>query len=505
MEVKILIIDDDNWKQAIYKNLCDDLDDEKNIITFFEEVDVKKINKKILDQFDIVLLDLVLSEWEIDSRYVAQSIRKYSHSIPVVLITANWGAASFRYISELTSTFKVENQPLNFIDLATKSQLKEIKENEEKLKTLKISDGTSYADVADRLSLILENSKRCNRLNKGGEDSIHILHVSDLQLGGSTVKQAIQEPRLIKQKFKSTFGCSPDFIVVSGDIAESGLPEEYDQAQSWLAKLCDEFKWPKPYERLLLIPGNHDVFLPLFSAQYTKFITASQARKEEIDEGLNFNKSKICNPWTSALTTASFKKFAKELTGNDYWSNNENLCWSDKRFLDLGILFFGINSVSTISANSMYKGFPSADEYEKIYSEIQDLEEVNGVFSISLTHHPDIIDDVNYRSFSDSYLGPNLLLSGHMHKQETYTKNGQLCTTATTASLQSKERWEDVGRGFSAITLKRSRDIVTDVEIVHFIRTSNSWTTEDNGKKSFSVSRQEKGVTIYERDYEGPA
>ena len=503
--MRILVIDDDDWKKAIYNNLCDDLDDEKNHLTFFGEASVKKINKEILDGFDIILLDLVLSKWDIDCRFVAEKIRRFSNSIPIVLITANWGAASFMYISKLTAEFKVENQPLNFIDLATKSQLEEIKRNEDQAKVIKISDGTSYADVANRLSLILGKSNRNNRLNKGEDDPIHILHISDLQLGGNVVKQSIQEPRLIKQKFKSTFGCDPDFIVVSGDVSESGLPEEYEQAKEWLKKLCEGFKWSSPYGRLLMVPGNHDVFLPLFSTQHTKFVTRRQAKESGFEEGLNFDRGQVNYPWIDELVTASFKEFAKDLTGNDYWITDKNLCWTDKRFTDLGVLFFGINSVSSVDVKCMYKGFPKAKVYEKMYSEIKDLEDVEGLFSVSIAHHPDLIDDENYRSFSCSYPGPNLFLSGHMHKQETYHKNGQICTTATTASLQSKDRWEDVSRGFSAITLRRSKDRVTDVETVHFIRTASNWIPDDTEKKSFSVSRDEKGTKLFEQPYKGSA
>jgi 3',5'-cyclic AMP phosphodiesterase CpdA len=42
----------------------------------------------------------------------------------------------------------------------------------------------------------------------------------------------------------------PDVLVVSGDVADHGLPEEYDAARAWLDR------WPGP---LAVCVGNHDV------------------------------------------------------------------------------------------------------------------------------------------------------------------------------------------------------------------------------------------------------
>lgn len=48
---------------------------------------------------------------------------------------------------------------------------------------------------------------------------------------------------------------APDHIVVTGDIINISLPEEYTQAQAWLRDLG-------PSERVTVIPGNHDAYVP---------------------------------------------------------------------------------------------------------------------------------------------------------------------------------------------------------------------------------------------------
>ena len=49
---------------------------------------------------------------------------------------------------------------------------------------------------------------------------------------------------------------APDHIVVTGDIINISLPDEYTQGQAWLQSLG-------PPERVTAIPGNHDAYVPI--------------------------------------------------------------------------------------------------------------------------------------------------------------------------------------------------------------------------------------------------
>jgi len=49
---------------------------------------------------------------------------------------------------------------------------------------------------------------------------------------------------------------APDHIVVTGDIINISLPDEYTQAQAWLRSLG-------PPDRVTAIPGNHDAYVPI--------------------------------------------------------------------------------------------------------------------------------------------------------------------------------------------------------------------------------------------------
>src|SRR5262249_58740259 len=49
---------------------------------------------------------------------------------------------------------------------------------------------------------------------------------------------------------------TPDHIVVTGDIINISLPDEYTQAQTWLRRLG-------PPDPVTAIPGNHDAYVPM--------------------------------------------------------------------------------------------------------------------------------------------------------------------------------------------------------------------------------------------------
>jgi 3',5'-cyclic-AMP phosphodiesterase len=75
-----------------------------------------------------------------------------------------------------------------------------------------------------------------------------VAHLSDTHFGNS-----VQDPVLRAEAVMDhllAMDPRPDVLVVSGDIADHGLPDEYDQARAWLER------WPGPS---FVCPGNHDV------------------------------------------------------------------------------------------------------------------------------------------------------------------------------------------------------------------------------------------------------
>lgn len=59
----------------------------------------------------------------------------------------------------------------------------------------------------------------------------------------------------------------PDYIVLSGDVIQGGASEEiiarqYEEAEIFLSKLCKELLGEEHRDRIIIVPGNHDVSWP---------------------------------------------------------------------------------------------------------------------------------------------------------------------------------------------------------------------------------------------------
>ena len=90
---------------------------------------------------------------------------------------------------------------------------------------------------------------------------IRILHLSDFHF---SEKKAWDADPVMQQLATAigqdvAEGLTPDLVAITGDLAFSGRKKEYDSAREWL----EQRLWPQlaglDRDRLLLVPGNHDV------------------------------------------------------------------------------------------------------------------------------------------------------------------------------------------------------------------------------------------------------
>jgi 3',5'-cyclic AMP phosphodiesterase CpdA len=77
-----------------------------------------------------------------------------------------------------------------------------------------------------------------------------VAHVSDTHFGNDVQDPAARNRAVMDHLLAMT--PPPDLLVVTGDIADHGLPHEYAEARAWLDR------WPGP---TAVCPGNHDVRL----------------------------------------------------------------------------------------------------------------------------------------------------------------------------------------------------------------------------------------------------
>ncbi len=92
-----------------------------------------------------------------------------------------------------------------------------------------------------------------------------ILHISDLHFGEHS-RFADRTPedvdRRLAESARNVLDAresrqAPDLVIVTGDLAEKARSPEYKAVTEFLLSLLGEFGLPR--ERLLVVPGNHDV------------------------------------------------------------------------------------------------------------------------------------------------------------------------------------------------------------------------------------------------------
>jgi len=114
-----------------------------------------------------------------------------------------------------------------------------------------------------------------------------LLHLSDIHLrkgevGTTMDPNANLRSELLRDAIAQCerIGTKPDAVLVSGDIAFGGHPEEYAYALSWLEKLCRDCG--TTFSAVFVIPGNHDVVRSVASRNVIQSIHNTIKRADDI-------------------------------------------------------------------------------------------------------------------------------------------------------------------------------------------------------------------------------
>lgn len=232
-----------------------------------------------------------------------------------------------------------------------------------------------------------------------------ILHLSDIHI--KTNKDPITNKGI--QIAKSTFSFLPSashvFIVVSGDIAFSGLASEYESAKALLMKIQETIKLERDCPiSFVLAPGNHDCdFSKNVSARTMVIENLIQSDNPEIDDSVIKLCSSIQKDFfefrqsientESSYDDSLWRTTCYEVEGKTLEFNCLNVSWVSKLKEEPGKLYFPI------------------ERYSK-----KPLDQVD--IRIVVIHHP-----INW--FSQSVYRPfrtfvrkiaNIVISGHEHQ-----------------------------------------------------------------------------------------
>lgn len=243
-------------------------------------------------------------------------------------------------------------------------------------------------------------------------NAITWLQISELQFSTARIydtKVVLDELLRDVSEFMQDDGLQPDFIAVTGDIAFSGKAVEYELARQFFDKLLQTTGLDK--ERLVLIPGNHDVDREQISLG-ARNIGDSLTDREGVHAILT-------NAADRRVMFARFEGYAAFV--NSYLG--EHQAFDDERYFHVRTLELHGSRVALLGLNSAWLSDPDKREgKEVVVGELQvrtalaRAEEAD--LRISLLHHP--FDHL--REFDRDDVEPMLsdncdfILHGHEHQ-----------------------------------------------------------------------------------------
>lgn len=269
-----------------------------------------------------------------------------------------------------------------------------------------------------------------------------LIQLSDLQFGSkhrfgtpSNIHETLGNDILyLSEKYQFT----PIYIVLSGDITETGHADEFCEASDAIDNLCKMISLDK--SSVLAVPGNHDINWPL-----------SKVAEEVGDKTLkynNYNKFaiKTCNKY-SVINNNGFNKVYENRYGIEFLLMNS--CELEDFENHLGY----IDKVKLTSALSK-----------------KSTDDTSGYTKICITHHRIENSDKHLSSVIDNSYeiesilivnGYHITLSGHVHESQCYEY------------IQESQKIIHSGAGSTGVNMSQRMDGVQNQYSIHILDSYN--------------------------------
>jgi predicted phosphodiesterase len=245
-----------------------------------------------------------------------------------------------------------------------------------------------------------------------------------------------------------------DAIVVGGDIAFAGKPEEYVEALKWLHELADACGCKRA--RIYVIPGNHDIDRQMI-IENLAVQNAQQAIIRAADKENELARQLRHRDTGPALLSplSAFNDFAAPLSCQVFAP--EKLFWHADMPLADGVKLRIYGLTSTILSGS---GAPNGrnDQPQDLYLSPQQtvLNPVDNIVNLVMCHHPPdwlmdgdkAADDINGRA--------SIHLFGHKHRQRIHRDRSYV--TFYAGAVNPERREKDWKPGYNIIRLLLGHD-----------------------------------------------
>lgn len=238
------------------------------------------------------------------------------------------------------------------------------------------------------------------------------IHLSDVHLGHGGVSHGWDQDlvldalaRDVDKLHRDQHAPAPRFIFVTGDVAFSGKPAQYEKAKAWLARVAKIVGLD--LHRVIVVPGNHDVDREADKDRNTKRLVRDlRSGEEDLDDALKNDGDRAM----LAGRMAAYLAFAKEI------GSPEELFWSrawDKDGVRLRVV--GVNTALLAADDQDQTRLRLGKAQIALLRDVHDDE-----LTILLSHHPFeekwLADEKDARAWTERRA--DIHLCGHVHAAE---------------------------------------------------------------------------------------
>jgi len=246
----------------------------------------------------------------------------------------------------------------------------------------------------------------------------YILHLSDPHFG--TLDNAHNWYGQLAEDLYQELNCEHiDILILSGDIANYASNGEYDAARLFLDELCQEFRVSQ--QRIVLVPGNHDV--DWVAAQGAYHSEPRDKYKGKLPEG-SFDDGMNVQIRDDALYKerfAHFSTFYKAVKGEDYPLEYDHQ-YILHHFPEPNLLVLGLNSAWQLDHHFTARASILTNGVTNALGQIRrNRETYRNCLRIAVWHHPlnsPFEDRITDQGFVEQLAkaGFRVVLHGHIHR-----------------------------------------------------------------------------------------
>jgi 3',5'-cyclic AMP phosphodiesterase CpdA len=290
------------------------------------------------------------------------------------------------------------------------------------LETMRERAGDDERAELDRLIRVLDAREVPSRgPAPAGAPAAQILHLSDLHFG--TLADAHNFHSQLAEDLRRELSCTRlDGLICSGDLTLVSSEAEFEAARTFIDLVCGEFGLAR--ERIVLVPGNHDLSWPLARAAYVSADTSVYAgasvqeqRRWIVEDGAYLVRDE--DRYRERFASYG-DRLHRPVTGEPYPLDYADQ-FSLRYWPELNLLVLGLNSAWEIDHFHRDRAGIHPEAPSKALNLLRARADWADCLKIAVWHHPLASDEPSHIS-DHGFLerlaaaGFRLALHGHIHK-----------------------------------------------------------------------------------------